>query len=108
MPKTFQEGLRGELQVLRDLGRKGPTWEAQALSRCTLHEDLGYYSDSTNSDYGLDEATRDRLIAHARQDAAHAVAASKYILDRLSTLRLISLASLVLNVVLAAYMLWAV
>ncbi|CCV06714.1 conserved hypothetical protein [Mesorhizobium metallidurans STM 2683] len=42
------------------------------VARNILHEELGYFSDVQTS-YSLDEETRDRLIAHGRQDAAHAL-----------------------------------
>ena len=50
--------------------RKKAGWSA--LSKNVLHDDLGYYSDSadTNAIYNLSDETRDRLIAHIRQDAA--------------------------------------
>ena len=50
--------------------RKEAGWSA--LSKNVLHDDLGYYSDSadTNAIYNLSDETRDRLIAHSRQDAA--------------------------------------
>ena len=37
-----------------------------------LHEELGLRS-SHQPDYGFDQTTRDRLIAHTRKDAAHAL-----------------------------------
>ena len=45
--------------------------EAGIVAKNVLHDELGYFSDSDDDDYGLDETTRDRLIAHGRQDAAH-------------------------------------
>jgi hypothetical protein len=44
--------------------------ELDALSKNILDYDLGRFSDSTSYDYELDDTTRDRLIAHARQDTA--------------------------------------
>jgi hypothetical protein len=43
-----------------------------AIAKNVLHEELGYYSDQPCS-YNLDQSTRDTLLAHARQDAAHAL-----------------------------------
>jgi hypothetical protein len=51
----------------------------QTLAKNILEAELGEYSD-WQPEYFIDETTRDRLIAHTRQDAAHAL---------LSTLRLI-------------------
>ena len=44
--------------------------EWNALSKNVFDDDLGFFSDSIEYDYELDNATRDRLIAHARQDVA--------------------------------------
>ena len=47
-----------------------------------LHEDLGWDSDRPPENfYDLDKDTQDRLITHARQDAAHAVLTAGQTLD---------------------------
>lgn len=51
------------------------TFEAEALAndmlgKQMLREDLGDYGTRGQTTYGLDEETRDRLIAHVRQDVA--------------------------------------
>jgi hypothetical protein len=51
-----------------------------------LHEDLGWVGESHHT-YELDEDTRDRLLAHGRQDAAHAVYNSSSLLDEVQLLR---------------------
>ena len=48
-----------------------------------LDEDLGLYSDPPRY-YDLDQETRDRLLAHARQDAAHALINTGDILNQLA------------------------
>jgi hypothetical protein len=44
----------------------------EMLAENILQKELGYFSDPL-SNYSLDQETRDRLLAHARQDAAHAL-----------------------------------
>jgi hypothetical protein len=63
--------LRAQLRFIKEMGGDQSERDA-AIARNVLHEDLGYY-DKRQFIYDLDEATRDRLITHARQDAAHAV-----------------------------------
>lgn len=43
-------------------------WEVRA--RNVLDDDLGRFDDSGKVDYDLDQPTRDRLLAHSRQDVA--------------------------------------
>lgn len=68
------EALRMQLRAMKDLGADQRAIDA-ATARNVLHEDLGYFR-SKSTEYVLDEATRDKLLAHARQDAAHAVYAA--------------------------------
>jgi hypothetical protein len=44
----------------------------EMLAENILHKELGYFSDPLPK-YALDQQTRDRLLVHARQDAAHAL-----------------------------------
>jgi hypothetical protein len=46
--------------------------ENRLVARNVLDTELGRYSDPQPV-YGLNDETRDRLVAHARQDAAHAL-----------------------------------
>jgi hypothetical protein len=43
------------------------------LAQNILHQDLGMFPGDIHASYDLSDEVRDRLIAHARQDAAHAV-----------------------------------
>jgi len=86
---TSDEALRGAIKSIEMLSgasedTRGPKIAAMALN--ILEKDLGSYSDSAAVDYALDEATRDRLIAHARQDASHAVLIAYDILAAVSQL----------------------
>lgn len=53
-------------------------------SQNVLHEDL-----NGGEHYGLTDDTRDRLLAHARQDASHSVLLSMAILRSLTHLKII-------------------
>jgi hypothetical protein len=68
------DALRMQLRAMKEIGANQEAFDA-ATARNVLHEDLGYYR-SKSTEYALDEATRDKLLAHARQDAAHAVYAA--------------------------------
>jgi hypothetical protein len=66
-----RENLRIALKVNRDLGG-GQDGADAARALNILHEELGFFESDLHT-YNFDDATRDRLIAHSRQDAAHAV-----------------------------------
>ena len=69
---TAEESYSISKKTIKELGGTVTELDAE-LARNILHDDLGYFAKSWPSVYSLDEETRDRLIAHARQDAAHAV-----------------------------------
>ncbi|MDE8762622.1 hypothetical protein PZB21_25980 [Rhizobium sp. CBK13] len=100
MDKTTAEAdLKSRLTAIRSLGGKQREVDA-AIARNILHEELGQFTDPQQV-YHLDEATRDRLIAHGRQDAAHALLAVGSVelnvakLDRKMTLVIVSLLVLI-------------
>ncbi|MBY5317914.1 hypothetical protein GR210_27055 [Rhizobium leguminosarum] len=72
MKPTAEQDLQTRLQAIRSLGGNDQAFVDATIARNILHEDLGQFEGSLTT-YNLDDATRDRLIAHARQDAAHAV-----------------------------------
>jgi hypothetical protein len=72
---TAAESWRATVAANKDFRLGADALDAE-LGRQILHGDLGNYRDQSGPDYYLDEDTRDRLIAHARQDAAHAVIVS--------------------------------
>lgn len=70
-----EEDLRRRLHTAREIHGPNEDWDRvanQIVAQNVLHSDLGYHSDYLPT-YALDNATRDRLLAHARQDAAHVV-----------------------------------
>jgi hypothetical protein len=72
---TVAEGIKIALRTQSELlGRKLRPDEANGvIARSTLHGELGYLDDGNPTGYDLDDETRDRLIAHGRQDSAHAL-----------------------------------
>jgi hypothetical protein len=73
--QTADEALKIQLRSSREMLPSRSDKEASdngVIARNTLHMELGYYSDK-QLEYHLDEATRDRLTVHTRQDAAHAL-----------------------------------
>ena len=95
-----------ELRLLLKLARETTPlreWDKQAnhlTARNVLHTDLGYHSDHLPT-YRLDVDTRDRLIAHARQDAAETLCQARTLMDEVRRLRRrMDLISLMLTAVL--------
>jgi hypothetical protein len=74
MPNYRRDALNAVLKDIRAerglLPRQQEIW--QARSRNVLDDDLGIFDDSGEADYCLEDATRDRLIVHTRQDVAMA------------------------------------
>lgn len=50
-----------------------PAEQANAIGRNILHHELGDFGTWDGPRYSLDNETRDRLLAHARQDTAAAL-----------------------------------
>jgi len=69
-----EEHLRGVLLAIRDLEKPGTarieSSMAEATGKNILHEELGYFGKWDGAAYTLDDQTRIRLLAHARQDIA--------------------------------------
>lgn len=80
------EAMKAEIDSLRTEGRIGASWENYAVAHITLREDLGEFGQSPGLTF--DEHVRDQLIAHARQDVAHAVSNTTSILSQLRTIRI--------------------
>lgn len=70
--RTASEDLAARVGTIRAVQGDDMAAINAATARNILHEELGYFSDPQTG-YNLDEGTRNRLLAHARQDAAHAV-----------------------------------
>jgi hypothetical protein len=71
--------------------------------------DLGTRPDPTRSGrhfYNLDEKTRDILLAHARQDAAHAFFNTKSLLERVAELKRLVRLVFLLPLLVAVMLVW--
>jgi len=66
---SFAEAMQIDLNSLKLFGRKIKPEDYEAtFSKNSLHQDLGYIGATHPHVYDLDDDTRDRLIAHSRQD----------------------------------------
>jgi hypothetical protein len=70
-----EEALKSQLDAMKEWvapGTDSRSAENGVVARNVLQEELGLYGDD-QPEYHLDQKTCDRLIAHTRQDAAHAL-----------------------------------
>ncbi|MGN8022139.1 hypothetical protein ACTJJ7_15655 [Phyllobacterium sp. 22229] len=77
---------------------------ASAIAKNALDVDLGTFGNGGLSNYHFDEVTRNRLLAHARQDAAHAVAMAHVTAREVKSLKFIVLLLVLLVVALCIYL----
>jgi hypothetical protein len=79
---TMAEALDSELDAYRSIAVRGDD-EAQRnnalYARIVMEDDLGRYAEGPRP-YDVDQAHRDILLAHARKDAAEALATSQTLL----------------------------
>lgn len=72
--QSAQEAYQAAVQAAEALHGKGTlaseSAQNDALGANVLHEELGYYGPPDSPTYELDDETRNRLLAHARQDIA--------------------------------------
>ncbi|MGX1325434.1 putative membrane protein [Bradyrhizobium sp. USDA 377] len=108
---TMLEALESELDAYRSIAVRGDD-EAQRnnalYARIVMEDDLGRYAEGPRPYADLDQARRDILLAHARKDAAEALATSRTLL--LEVRRLTSALDEINRVLFwlfAAYLLWA-
>jgi hypothetical protein len=99
--ETAIEHLRLQMAFAKDTGPKDASFLNSVIARNVLDEDLGRF-DSTLHMYRLDDDTRDRLIVHARQDAAHAVINTATLLQEVKSLRRGVRIMLVLMIIIAS------
>lgn len=76
-----------------------------ATAQNVLHEDLGYFA-TKSAEYDLDQTTRDKLLAHARQDAAHAVCAATTVAKEVRRLRGVMAAMVFVTLLLVVAEIW--
>lgn len=83
---SADEHLKIQLAMSKDMGWKDANALNGVVARNVLHEDLGRYEGHLHV-YNLSDDARDRLLAHARQDAAHALCNTSSLLDQVKALR---------------------
>lgn len=93
--ETADEHLKMQIAMLKDMGWKDANILNGAVAKNELHEDLGRFKGRLRL-YHLDDDARDRLLAHARRDAAHALCNTVTSLDQLKTVRRTMLVLIVL------------
>lgn len=107
---TMVEQLDMELNVARGIAVRGEdeTRKFNAMfARLTMEDDLGRYAEGPRP-YEMDQAHRDILLAHARRDAAEALANSQTLLLEVRKLtRALDEMNRVAFWLLAAYLLWS-
>jgi hypothetical protein len=83
-----EENLRGVIRALNALngGRASQNEINVAIAKNVMLEDIGTFGDP-NPVYGLSEGDKDRLLAHARQDAANAMLNSANALEEILILK---------------------
>jgi hypothetical protein len=89
MPQgSSKAALLNAIQSQRSLGLTGDNWDNYAAAFSTLQREIGHFPDDTHLDcYEFDEAIRNRLLAHGRQDAAHALMNTASLLNRVVSLQ---------------------
>lgn len=96
---TSKAALAAALQAHKEFGRRGAFYRNEVLARNVLHQELGWHAEEPMT-YEMGEDVRDRLIAHCRQDAAHAVLNGASALDAIKSLRRLLCLQFVIIVVL--------
>ena len=110
---TSDEDLKARIKAIRSISFGASKDEIQrqidqAIARNVLHEKLGYFKSKSFSSYDLDDETRDSLIAHGRQDAAHALIASSRAVTKLAGLRTRVSFLTILSVLQTGLLLWMI
>lgn len=96
--ETFKQAMDASLKATITVeGKISPEAYESTFARMTLKEDLGELGSEWQSVYALDDTTRDRLIAHTRQDAAMNYVAIVELRKQIKTLRVIILALALIN-----------
>ena len=80
---TYAEALKWKIGAIKTFSRSGTDLRKEAdraIAESVLEADLGEHSDIQRF-YNLDQETRDRLLVHARKDAAMALQFSSSLVD---------------------------
>jgi hypothetical protein len=83
--KKYNDQIRAQIAAQRDLGMKGDFWNNHAIARGVVNEDIDP-DNYVHGMYHLNETMRDTLLAHTREDAAHALLNTTSLLKRVRLL----------------------
>jgi len=83
---------KAQLAMEKSIGIKPGSAEsikknANLIARNVMQEDTGVFGGPVDISYDFDDATRDRLIAHTRQDAANAMILGSDAIDGIEKLQ---------------------
>ena len=92
--------LRASLAAAKDFGTTDAATKNFWISKNVLHEELGTFGETTEI-YDLNKNTADILIAHGRQDIAHALLNTGSILKELKKIKIVVTACLLVLIFLA-------
>lgn len=81
------KAIRIAIETQHIVGNKSANDDNTVIARYTLHEELGYRGERREP-YHLDQDTRDILLAHTRQDAAHSLLNTISLLKKVDSLAL--------------------
>ena len=84
-----RDALAGSIKAQRAIGMKGHNWDNYAVAQNILHEEIGHVAPNHplgQPHYEFDTTIRDRLLAHGRQDTAHALANTTSLLKEVQIL----------------------
>jgi hypothetical protein len=87
--QTSNEALDMAIKSRKSFSLPGSNWPKDlnhTIARNVVETERGQYSD-LQPVYGLDEAARDRLLVHARQDAAEALLHTRSMMDEVYRLK---------------------
>lgn len=88
-----RERISAAMEANKTAGLVGPKWDNHAVALATLQDEV---SGEGAGQYDLTPEIRDTLLAHARQDAANALANSNTLLKEVQFLRRLILVTLTL------------
>jgi len=110
--ETSEEALERAIKLQSKYFVPGRSWPVQVnrtIAENVLNQELGRFADR-HSPYHLDQETRDLLLAHTRQDAAHALLNTISMMEEIhrlkKTLRTLGFALFVILVGSAVWKYW--
>ena len=79
--REAESALQETINSQRSMGMKGEHWDNYAIARNVLQEEIGLHGEPPRESYHFSQGTYEVLLAHSRQDVAHALCNTKSLLD---------------------------